>query len=118
MGEASHAVRYSTAVFGVVSVTREPRKSATASAPMEGFICRKSPRAAEARGVDAVLAGIGANEAHGPLCVLDLGGIAEGGRSTVGDGEHRVARLRERWHVHPNLLGFLQGRCGITDRSG
>src|SRR5215467_6298270 len=48
MGEASHAVRYSRAVFGVVSVTREPRKSASASPPVVGFIWRRSSGAARA----------------------------------------------------------------------
>src|SRR5437870_2878833 len=48
IGDAAHAVLYSTAVFGVDSITLEPRNSATASVPMLGLIRRRSSGAARA----------------------------------------------------------------------
>jgi hypothetical protein len=73
---------------------------------------------ADARGIDAVLGGVGPHEARGTLRVLELRRIAEGGRGPMGDGEHGVARLGKRRHVHPDLVGFLEGRGRVTERGG
>src|SRR5437773_10609712 len=48
IGDAAHAVLYSTEVFGVASITLTPRNSATASVPMLGLIRRRSSGAARA----------------------------------------------------------------------
>src|SRR5438094_9832255 len=48
IGDAAHAVLYSTEVFGVASITLTPRSSATASLAMLGLIRRRSSGAARA----------------------------------------------------------------------
>src|SRR5437870_8226365 len=89
IGDAAHAVLYSTEVFGVASITLTPRSSATASLAMLGLIRRRSRGAARAT-------------MHWSLALSRLTGsvsLASPGRS-----EEHTSELQSRGHLVCRLL--------------